>query len=123
MHSRRSILRAFGIGAPAAAVAATLGMVKSAQATPMTDAAAWVNVSTLSAIGGNLGEVTAGRILHAEGRMEIDLDRGVMTISCDDGGGADNLTQDEIEAFYRHDDDLGGDGEGWDTGGDRDDGV
>lgn len=82
MLSRRSILRALGLGAPAAAVAAAVGAPAVAEATLTTRwphavplavpagvaTAEGLDVSRLSAISANMGYVTAGQLRLHGGR-------------------------------------------------------
>ncbi|WP_454683998.1 hypothetical protein [Ancylobacter moscoviensis] len=133
MLSRRSMLRALGLGAPAAAVAAAFGLPKLPAPPAPTGflladgsiTAANLPVAALSAISGDLGPITAGKIiggtrLGEAGSMVFDLDGGTLTFS-DDGPDSD-ISREEIEAFYRDDDDCG-EADGWGWGGDRDDGA
>jgi hypothetical protein len=66
MLSRRTILRALGFGAPAAVVAAAVGVPAAAGTSP-------VNVAGLSAIDANMGDVTAGYTLAIRDAVAGDL--------------------------------------------------
>lgn len=65
MLSRRSILRALGFGAPAAVVAAAVGVPTAGTSS--------VNVAGLSAIDANMGDVTAGYVLAINDAAADDL--------------------------------------------------
>lgn len=75
MLSRRTLLRALGLGAPAAAAAAAFGFPEiPAAPAPVffslvdgSISAAKIPVATLSAISGDLGQITAGRIIGGAG--------------------------------------------------------
>ena len=87
MLSRRSILRALGFGAPAAAVAAAVGVpVLAERSVVVSDAFVAAvrdnmsrEVAKLSAINANMGNVTAGRVLNADHSLIIDLRAGTFT--------------------------------------------
>lgn len=78
MLSRRSMLRALGLGAPAAAVATAVGLpnipaAPSSVFFPLADGsitAAKLPVATLSAISGDLGQITAGWTIGGRGARD-----------------------------------------------------
>ena len=98
MLSRRSILRALGLGAPAVAVAAAVGapaVAEAALTTKWPHAATLafpsggitgerLDVSRLHVIDANMGSLAAGQIRVRAGDLHphtvIDLDRGILTI-------------------------------------------
>ncbi len=81
MLTRRSMLRALGLGAPAAAVAAAVGAPALAETTLTTKGShaatlalpsgmitgERLDVSRLSVIGADMGSLTAGQVLGIEG--------------------------------------------------------
>lgn len=90
MLSRRSILRALGFGAPAAAVVVAIEGAYAKELRAAADkatagyadavvTASPVNVGGLSAINAKLGDVTAGRVLNADHSLIIDLRAGTFT--------------------------------------------
>lgn len=74
MLSRRSILRALGLGAPAAAVAAALPDVPSymAYAEQMERSQRLVTVAYIDAIEAEMGDITAGRMIVSGVNKPID---------------------------------------------------
>lgn len=92
MLTRRTMLRALGLGAPAAAVAACLPAVAGsepagAERTSLVfEAGQFVvgragvppfNVASLSAISGNMGQITGGLLLSRDGASYVNLATGV----------------------------------------------
>ena len=113
MISRRSILRALGLGMAAAPVAASaaLSAVPSAPPASMGGAAIGrMSVGNLSAISATLGHDIPGRIVC--GGLDIDFTRGVMTIS--DPQPFTRLDRDYLDvASHDYDDDRPLYGDDW----------
>ena len=95
MLSRRSILRALGLGAPATAVAAVVGAPAVAEATLTVNwpysatlgvpggvaSAEGLDVSRLSVTDANMGNVTGGRVRSRDRRTVFDHRSGVITVT------------------------------------------
>lgn len=89
MLTRRSILRALGFGAPAAAVAAAVGVpVDGVYAEQMERSQRLITASYIDAVEAEMGDITAGRMIVGGVNKPIDeissLD-GSLTINFDSG--------------------------------------
>ncbi|PZP18090.1 MAG: hypothetical protein DI607_05880 [Sphingomonas hengshuiensis] len=97
MLTRRSMLRAFAIGAPAAVVATAVGLPKVAARPGLSFAALneaslaarLFPLSSLSALSANMGSIEMGQIITPgfDGRLPgfvMDLQQGHMTVICDE---------------------------------------